>query len=109
MTVTYENLVSWEQEKAVYLQKIAIELGMDLDGQGEIGVNRYSGYTYLWLEDYSFVLYLSIACELKRRDVWVLTTDNATGEEFEEELIAIGTSVDELESWANEVIIKDTA
>jgi len=55
----------------MYLQKIALGLGMKLDGSGEIGVNKSSGYTYLWLEDYSFVLYLSIACELEKHDVWI--------------------------------------
>ncbi len=104
MTVTYENFASWEQEKAVYLQKIAIELGMDLDGSGEIGVNRSSGYTYLWLEDYSFVLYLSIACELKKHDVWVMYTNSDTGEEYEDTLDCIGYTYQDIEGWVNKII-----
>ena len=104
MTVTYENFVSWEQEKAVYLQKIAIELGMDLDGSGEIAVNRSSGNTYLWLEDYSFVLYLSIACELKKHDVWVMYQDINTGEEHEDTLDCIGDTYQDIENWISKNI-----
>ena len=104
MTINYENFVSWEQEKAVYLQKIAIELGMDLDGIGEISVNRISGKTYLRLEDYSFVLYLSIACELKKHDVWVMYQNSITGEGYEETLDCIGDTYQDVENWINKTI-----
>ena len=104
MTVTYENFVSWEQEKAVYLQKIAIELGMDLDGIGEIAVNRSKSKTYLLLEAYSFTLYLSIACELEKHDVWVLYQDYKTGEEHEETLDCIGDTYQDIENWINKII-----
>ena len=99
MTIEYEDFTSWEQEKAVYLQKVALELGMNLDGSGEIGVNKSSGYTYLWLEDYSFVLYLTIACELEKHDVWVMYTDFDTSEEHEDTLTSIGNTYQDLESW----------
>ena len=99
MTVTYENFTYEEQEKVIFLQKIAIELGMDLDGKGEIAINRSKSKTYLVLEDYTFMLYLSIACELEKHDVWVLYQDYNTGEEHEETLDGIGNTYQDIENW----------
>ena len=104
MTIEYENFTNWEQEKAVYLQKVALELGMHLDGAGEIAVNKSSGYTYLWLEDYSFVLYLSIACELVKNDVWVLYQDSETGGEHEDTLTSIGGTYQDIEDWVTGIV-----
>ncbi len=101
MTVNYESLVAWEQQKAVYLQRTALSLGMDLDGHGDIGVNRHSGYTYLWMEEYSFVLYMPIHCELQPSDVWVMYMDSETGEEYEDTLDSIGDTIHALEAWVD--------
>ena len=103
MTATYENLVGWEQEKAVYLQKVALDLGMDLDGSGEIGVNRSSRYTYLYLEDYSFILYMHISCELNESDVWVSYINSENGEEIDETLDIIGDTYTDIENWLQNV------
>jgi len=104
MQINYESFGVWEQEKAVYLQSTALELGMDLDGHGDIGVNRSSGYTYLWMEDYSFVLYMPIYCELQSSDVWVMYMDSETGEEFEDTLDSIGDTVHALAAWVDKII-----
>ena len=86
MHSTFNNMSEWEQRKALYLQEVALDLHMELDDMIEIGVNQSTGYVYLFSYDLPFVLYLPISCELKRGDVWVLTTDNMTGEEYERTL-----------------------
>jgi hypothetical protein len=79
-------MTSWEIEKASYLILTAKQLGMQLDSYGEVSVNPNSGYTYIWLEDYGFSLYMPINCDLQRKDIYVLFTDHETGEETEESL-----------------------
>ena len=86
MTTNYNSMTSWEIEKASYLILTAKQLGMQLDSYGEVSVNPNSGYTYIWLEDYGFSLYMPINCDLQRKDVYVLFTDYETGEETEESL-----------------------
>lgn len=108
MIIDYEYFVDWEISKAVYLQQVALDLGMNLNGTGSIAVNKYSGYTYLYLEDYSFVLYLPIVCELIPGDVWVLYTDE-NGEEYEDTLDCIGTNVNSIENWVNAIDLEDAS
>jgi hypothetical protein len=98
MKTNYETMTSWEIEKASYIILTAKELGMDLNSYGEVNVNLNSGYTYLWLEDYDFSLYMPINCELKREDVYVLHTDFETGEEVEESLIHF-ESINDINEW----------
>jgi hypothetical protein len=86
MKTDYKNMGKWETEKAIFLQKTAVDLGMDLTGYGMVAVNPNSGYTYLWLEDYQFTLYMPISCELKKTDVWALWSDPEDGEETEMQL-----------------------
>ena len=86
MNTNYETMTSWEIEKASYLIITAKQLGMDLQCYGEVAVNQNSGYTYIWLRDYDFSLYMPINCELKREDIYVLYIDCETGEETEESL-----------------------
>ena len=88
----------WEQRKALYLQSVALDLHIDLDNMIEVGVNPNSGYTYLFSYELPFVLYLPISCELNKNDVWVLTTDNMTGEEYERTLGDATQS--DLELWS---------
>lgn len=99
MTVNYEKMVKWEMEKAIFLQKIAVDLGMDVTGYGEVAVNPNSGYTYLWLEEYQFTLYMPISYELKKSDVTALWTNPENGEEIEMDLTA-RTTLSQLENWA---------
>lgn len=86
MHTNFETMTSWEIEKAAYLTLTAKELGMRLDSYGELSVNSSSGYTYIWLEDYEFSLYMPINCELQRKDIYVNYSDPITGEETEESL-----------------------
>lgn len=102
MTTNYEKMGNWEIEKATYLIITAKELGMDLQSYGEVAVNEYSGYTYIWLEDYEFSLYMPISCELRRADVYVLYTDMGTGEEHDESLEQFNTLKD-ITEWIAEI------
>lgn len=86
MHTNFETMTGWEIEKASYLVLTAKELGMKLDSYGELSVNSSSGYTYLWLENYDFTLYMPINCDLKKEWVYVLYTDSITGIETEESL-----------------------
>lgn len=95
------NLCSWEREKAMYLIKIAEELGMKLDGYGEIGVNSNSSYTYLWLEEYNFSLYMPINCDLTKKDVYVLWSNSEI--EQEEEMVLGHSDLEEIEEWIAEL------
>ena len=83
MDLNFEKLCGWERTKAIYLVQVANDLDMDLTGYGEIGVNPNSGNTYLWLEDYSFTLYMHISCELVKSDIWAIWTDLDNGDETE--------------------------
>ena len=86
MHTNFETMTAWEIEKAAYLILAAKELGMRLDCYGEVSVNPNSGYTYIWLEDYEFSLYMPINCDLERKDIYVLYSDPINGEETEESL-----------------------
>jgi len=98
---TLNKMCGWERQKAMYLIQIAEELGMDIDSYGEIGVNPNSGYTYIWLEDYQFSLYMPIDCELTKGDIWVNYSSPENGEEYE---IPLGKkTISELEGWASYV------
>lgn len=92
------TMCRWEREKALYLVQAAEELGMNTEGYGELAVNPNSGYTYLWLEDYPFTLYLPIHCELEEKDVWVMWTDPEDGEEVETTLDKFA-DIDEIYEW----------
>ena len=99
MNIEYKDMVTNEQRKAVKLQQTALDLDIPLDECIEIGVNQNSGHTWLFHYDYNFTLYIPIRSD----DVWVLTTDNMSGEEFEEELETIGIDTDLIEAWANKI------
>ena len=102
METKYKDMGKWEMEKAIFLQKTAVDLGMDLTGYGEIGVNPNSGYTYLWLEDYNFTLYMPISCDLKKSDIYALWSNPEDGEEIEKELTN-RTTLRMLEDWAEKL------
>jgi len=95
---TLDKIKAWERQKAMYLIQIAEDLGIDIDGYGEVGVNPNSGYTYLWLEDYEFVLYMEINCDLKRKDVYVMWTNMQNGDEVEERLSKFD-DLDDIYKW----------
>jgi len=92
------KMCGWERQKAMFLIQTAENLGMDIDCYGTIGVNQNSGYTYLWLEDYQFCLYMEINCELTKGDIYASYSSPENGEEFE---IPLGKkTLIELEGWA---------
>lgn len=105
MKTNYEGMCKWELEKAIFLQKTAVDLGMDISGYGEADVNPNSGYTYLWLEDYQFTLYMPINCELKKTDIWALWTNPEDGEEVNMQL-RNNTTLNTLEQWAEKLAEK---
>ena len=93
----YQNMNDWEIQKALFLQKVALDLNIDLE-ECEIGVNQSSGNVYLFSYDLPFVLYMPISCELSKDDVWVSATDSVNGEEYERTLS--DATFEELETWA---------
>ena len=97
------TMCNWERKKAIYLMNIAEnKLNMNLDSYGEIGVNQNSGYTYLWLEDYPFCLFMPINCEQKISDIYVMHTNFENGDETEKSL-ADFNNLDEIYDWINEL------
>ena len=97
MEIKLDDMCSWEQEKAIYLLKVAKNLGMDVDGYGQLAVNSNSGNTFLWLEDYNFCLYLPINCKLVKKDIVVNYSCPMDGEETE---IQLGSrKLESLEKW----------
>lgn len=97
-----EKMGNWEMQKAGFLMTVAGQLGMDISGYGEIAVNQNSGYTYLWLEDYDFTLYMPINCELQKSDIWVLWTNPEDGEETEETLDEFN-GLSDIEAWTQKL------
>jgi hypothetical protein len=102
MNTNFDKMVVWEQQKAAFLLSSALQLGMQIDGYGELSVNNSSGYTYLWLEDYPFTLAMPIHCDLIKNDVIVLWTNFDNGEEEEESLSAF-SSVEDIFNWVEQL------
>lgn len=102
MKTNFNSMDIWEVKKANFLVLTAKQLNMNLNCFGELSVNQSSGYTYLFLEDYSFTLFMNLDSELKRNDVYVLWTDSYTGEEVEESLSQFN-HLGEIEEWANQL------
>ena len=99
MQVELDKMCDWERKKAIYLLGIAENhLGMDCSGYGDLAVNENSGNTYLWLEDYSFCLYLPINCDLRISDIRVCYSDTYDGEESIKDLSEFA-NVREIERW----------
>ena len=96
------NMCEWEREKAMFLVKVAKDLDMDTEGYGIIDVNPNSGYTYLWLENYNFTLFMPINCDLVKNDVYALWTNSNNGDEIEKSLKE-DTTLKELEEWTEKL------
>lgn len=75
----------------------ASDIGMDVSGYGMADENPNSGNVYLWLEEYSFTLFITLGDDA----IWASWTDSNDGEEHETE--AAGKTLAELESWASEL------
>ena len=83
MEYKLDKMGDWERQKAVFLIGLADKLKMNLDSYGEVAVNETSGYTYLWIEDYNFSLYMPINCELVKHEVIALWSCSECGQEEE--------------------------
>lgn len=91
------NLCSNATRKMGLLITKASELGMDVSGYGMADENQNSGYVYLWLEDYSFTLYIGLGSDT----IYALWTDPNDGEEIETEVE--GQTLSDLEDWAHKL------
>lgn len=97
-----ETMGDWERKKAIFLLKIAEDLGINTGSYGELAVNPSSGYTYLWVEDHNFCLYLPITCELTKSDIYAIWSNPEDGEEIEISL-SDDTTLEDLEEWAEKL------
>jgi hypothetical protein len=102
MEYNMNNMCDWERQKAVFLLSEAEKLGMNTSEYGMLDVNPNSGYTYLWLEEYNFALYMPIDCELDKSEIMALWTNPEDGEELKLHLNN-STTLNRLENWANEL------
>lgn len=100
MEFKLNDMCDWERKKAVFLMGIAQDLGINLSSYGEVAVNKNSGYTYLWSEDYNFSLYMPISCDLIKSDIFALWTNQINGNEEEMQLTA-ETTLKDIEEWAD--------
>jgi len=101
MDYNLEAMTDWERKKAIFILNEAETLGIDTSAYGMLAVNDSSGYTYLWIEDYNFTLYMPINCELRKNEIQALWSSPEDGEEITKELTT-NTTLAELESWAQE-------
>lgn len=90
-----QNLCANATRKIALLFTKASDLGMDISGYGYAGENPNSGNVYLWLEDYTFTLFIDLSGDDKIQAVW---TDSDNGDE--ETRSASRATLRELETWA---------
>jgi len=101
MEFKLNDMCDWERKKAVFLMGVAESLGINTGSYGEVAVNKNSGYTYIWSEDYNFSLYMPINCKLVKSDIVALWTNSNNGEEREFNLTE-ETTLKDIEDWAEE-------
>jgi len=99
MEIKINDMCDWERKKAVFLMGIAEDLGIKLNGYGEVAVNSNSGYVYIWNENFNFSLYMPINCELKKNEVVALWTNSENGNE-ETFNLKKNTNLSDIENWA---------
>ena len=91
------NMCSNALRKVALLITKASDLGMDVSGYGEAAENNSSGNVYLWLEDYSFCLFISLGSD----EIYANWTDSNNGEEHD---TAVGNhTLESLEAWCAEL------
>ena len=100
------DLCSNAIRKGALLITKADDLGMRLDGYGELGENSGNGNVYLWLEDYNFSLYIDLGSD-DIKACWSSPVDDR------EEIISVeGMNYLQLEQWSydldNEVETADS-
>jgi hypothetical protein len=88
-----ENLGNNAYRKIAKILTKASDLGMDLSGYGEASENTSSGHVYLWLEDYPFILFISLGSD----EVQALWISPDEGEEIE--IPVNDLTLAQLEQW----------
>lgn len=92
-----ENLCANAIRKIALLITKASDLGMDLSGYGHAGENPNNGNVYLWLEDYTFTLFISLGDDAINACWSNLYTDD-------EEIISVDAmKLRDLEAWTTEL------
>jgi hypothetical protein len=95
-----ENLCNNAYRKVAKILTKAVDLGMDLSGDGYADENKSSGHVYLAMTDYNFTLFISLGSD----EVQALWFSSVDGEEIE---IEVGEmSLDDLENWSIDLDIK---
>jgi hypothetical protein len=95
-----ENLCNNAYRKVAKILTKAVDLGMDLSGDGYADENKSSGHVYLAMMDYNFTLFISLGSD----EVQALWFSSVDGEEIE---IEVGEmSLDDLENWSIDLDIK---
>lgn len=92
------DMTSNEIRKAALLITKAADMEMNLSGYGECAVNQHSGNVYLWLEDYSFTLFIGPS---GGDTIYACWSNPENGEE--EITSAHNMTLNDLETWAEEL------
>jgi hypothetical protein len=95
-----ENLCNNAYRKVAKILTKAVDLGMDLSGDGYADENKSSGHVYLAMTDYNFTLFISLGAD----DIQALWFSFVDGKEVEIEVG--GMSLDDLENWSIDLDIK---
>lgn len=88
------NLCANALRKVALLITKASDLGMDISGYGEAAENQHSGNVYLWLEDYPFILFITLGGDT----IYASWSNPNNGEE--EDIDIEGMPLHDIESWA---------
>jgi len=97
-----ENLCANAIRKIALLITKAADLGMNLSGYGHAAENPNNGNVYLWLEDYTFTLFISLGDDAINACWTSLYTDD-------EEIIPVDDmKLYQLEAWTDALNDKDT-
>jgi hypothetical protein len=95
-----ENLCNNAYRKVAKILTKAVDLGMDLSGDGYADENKSSGHVYLAMTDYNFTLFISLGAD----DIQALWFSSVDGEEVETEVGDM--TLDDLENWSIDLDIK---
>ena len=86
MILNFDSMGTREKLKAHFILKCALDIGIELDGEGSLSVNDNTGEIFLQLNDYEFKLFMSPFTELELKNVWVKWQSVSTADEEEESL-----------------------
>jgi hypothetical protein len=92
-----ENLCANAIRKIALLITKASDLGMELSGYGHAAENPNNGNVYLWLEDYTFTLFIALGDDTINACWSSLFTDD-------EEIVPVDAmKLYQLEAWTDEM------